>query len=137
MRVRLQLFLIFVGLALAALAALLAGLWLGYHHLAQAGARILTVPSSFARPTGRAHWHVLLRARAVETGCFVMAPAQCGDHEDGRKTFGHSLIVSPWGEVLAEAGEKPGVILADLDLDAVDRARSMVPSLDHDRSYSH
>ncbi|MEX2616887.1 MAG: carbon-nitrogen hydrolase family protein [Alphaproteobacteria bacterium] len=107
-----------------------------YRHLAQAGARILTVPSSFARPTGRAHWHVLLRARAIETGCFVMAPAQCGDHEDGRKTYGHSLIVSPWGEILAEAGEEPGVILADLDFDAVDTARSMVPSLGHDRVYS-
>ncbi len=107
-----------------------------YRNLAHAGARILTVPSSFAQPTGRAHWHTLLRARAIETACFVIAPAQCGDHEDGRKTYGHSLIVSPWGEVLAEAGEEPGVILADLDLAKVDEARSMVPSLTHDRDYA-
>jgi predicted amidohydrolase len=107
-----------------------------YRQLAQAGARILTAPSSFARPTGRAHWHVLLRARAIETGCFMIAPAQCGDHEDGRKTFGHSLVVSPWGEILAEAAEEPGIILADLDLSRVDEARSMVPSLKHDRGFS-
>ncbi len=107
-----------------------------YRMLAQAGARILTAPSSFARPTGRAHWHVLLRARALETGCFMIAPAQCGDHEDGRKTYGHSLIVSPWGEILAEAGEEPGVIHAELDLARIDEARSMVPSLTHDRDFS-
>ena len=107
-----------------------------YRILAKAGARILTAPSSFARPTGRAHWHVLLRARAIETGCFMIAPAQCGDHEDGRKTHGHSLIVSPWGEILAEAGEKPGVIHAELDLGHVDEARAMVPSLTHDREFS-
>ena len=81
-----------------------------YRTLAKAGARILTVPSSFTQPTGRAHWHTLLRSRAIETGCFVIAPAQCGDHEDGRKTYGHSLIISPWGEILAEAGEEPCVI---------------------------
>lgn len=107
-----------------------------YRTLAHAGARILTVPSSFTRPTGRAHWHTLLRARAIENGCFVIAPAQCGDHEDGRKTYGHSLIISPWGEVLAEAGEEPGVIVADMDLAKVDEARSMVPSLTHDRDYA-
>jgi len=107
-----------------------------YRTLAHAGARILTVPSSFTRPTGRAHWHTLLRARAIENGCFVIAPAQCGDHEDGRKTYGHSLIISPWGEVLADAGEEPGVIVADLDLAKVDEARSMVPSLTHDRDYA-
>ena len=107
-----------------------------YRTLAKAGARILTVPAAFTRPTGRAHWHTLLRARAIETGCFVIAPAQCGDHEDGRKTYGHSLILSPWGEVLAEAGEKPGVIVADLDLAEVDEARSMVPALRHDRDYA-
>lgn len=107
-----------------------------YRTLAQAGARILTVPAAFTRPTGRAHWHTLLRARAIETGCFVIAPAQCGDHEDGRKTYGHSLIISPWGEVLAEAGETPGVIVADLDLAKVDEARSMVPALIHDRDFA-
>jgi len=104
-----------------------------YRMLAQAGARILTAPSSFARPTGRAHWQVLLRARAIETGCFVIAPAQCGDHEDGRKTHGHSLIVSPWGEILAEAGDEPGIIHAELDLGMIDEARAMVPALTHDR----
>ena len=107
-----------------------------YRALAQAGARILTVPAAFTRPTGRAHWHTLLRARAIETGCFVIAPAQCGDHADGRKTYGHSLIVSPWGEVLAEAGEDPGVVVADLDLSKVDEARSMVPALTHDREFA-
>jgi len=107
-----------------------------YRMLAQAGARILTAPSSFARPTGRAHWHVMLRARAIETGCFMIAPAQCGDHEDGRQTYGHSLIVSPWGEILAEADEVLGVIHAELDLGKVDEARSMVPALTHDRDVS-
>lgn len=107
-----------------------------YRTLAHAGARILSVPSAFTRPTGRAHWHTLLRSRAIETGCFVIAPAQCGDHEDGRKTYGHSLIISPWGEILAEAGEEPGIIVADLDLSKVDEARSMVPSLGHDREFA-
>lgn len=107
-----------------------------YRALAKAGAKILTVPSSFARTTGKAHWHTLLRSRAIETGCFILAPAQCGDHEDGRQTYGHALIVAPWGEVLADAGEEPGVIVADLDMGAVDRARAMVPSLEHDREYA-
>jgi deaminated glutathione amidase len=107
-----------------------------YRAMAQAGARILTVPSSFARTTGKAHWHTLLKARAIETGCYVLAPAQCGDHEDGRQTYGHALIISPWGEIVADAGETPGVIVADLDLDAVDKARAMVPSLKHDRDFT-
>ena len=107
-----------------------------YRDLAQAGARYLTVPSAFARPTGRAHWEVLLRARAIETGCFVFAPAQCGEHAEGRKTYGHSLIVDPWGEVLADGGEEPGVVLAEIDPRRVDEARRMVPSLGHDRPYS-
>ncbi len=107
-----------------------------YRALAKAGADILAVPAAFTRQTGRAHWHVLLRARAIETGCFVLAPAQCGDHEDGRETYGHSLIVSPWGEVLADGGEAPGVVIADLDLAAVAKAREMVPSLSHDRSFA-
>ena len=104
-----------------------------YARLARAGAVILTAPSAFTRPTGAAHWEVLLRARAIETGCFVLAPAQCGVHPTSRgrarETHGHSLVVSPWGEVLTEGGEDPGVMLADLDLGAVVAARSRVPSL--------
>lgn len=104
-----------------------------YRMLAGAGARILAVPAAFTRQTGEAHWHTLLRARAIETGCFVLAAAQTSDHEDGRKTYGHSLIVSPWGEILADGGEAPGVVLADLDLEQVESARGKVPSLSHDR----
>jgi predicted amidohydrolase len=109
----------------------------GYLHraLAHAGAAMLTVPAAFTVPTGQAHWHVLLRARAIETGCYVFAPAQTGEHAEGRLTYGHSLIVSPWGEVLADAGEKPGFIVADVDLDAVHKARAMVPALRHDREF--
>ncbi|QDL92033.1 carbon-nitrogen hydrolase family protein [Paroceanicella profunda] len=111
-----------------------------YRALAQAGARLLTVPAAFTVPTGRAHWEVLLRARAIETGCFVLAPAQCGTHPGGgetpRRTWGHSLVVAPWGEVLADAGEAPGVTLVDLDLALVDSARRKVPSLQHDRPFS-
>ena len=107
-----------------------------YRDLAKAGAEHLTVPSAFARPTGRAHWHVLLRARAIETGCFVFAPAQCGEHAEGRKTYGHSLIVDPWGTILADGGEEPGVVMADIDPSKVGEARRMVPSLGHDRPYS-
>jgi deaminated glutathione amidase len=107
-----------------------------YRALAQAGASILTVPSAFTVPTGRAHWHVLLRARAIETGCFVIAPAQCGTHDAGRTTYGHSLIVSPWGEILADGGEEPGIVTARLDLDEIASARGMVPSLKHDRSFA-
>jgi len=106
-----------------------------YRALAKAGARIITVPAAFTVPTGQAHWHVLLRARAIETGCWVLAPAQTGSHDEGRRTYGHALIVSPWGEVVADAGEQPGVILADLDLSAPDTARTKVPSLTHDRSF--
>ena len=107
-----------------------------YRELAQAGADLLTVPSAFARPTGRAHWHVLLRARAIETGCFVFAPAQCGEHAEGRRTFGHSLIVDPWGTILADGGEAPGVVKAEIDPSKVGEARRMVPSLGHDRPYT-
>jgi predicted amidohydrolase len=103
--------------------------------LAQAGAVMLTVPAAFTVPTGQAHWHVLLRARAIETGCFVFAPAQTGEHAEGRLTYGHSLIVAPWGEVLADAGDKPGYIVADIDLERVQKARSMVPALRHDREF--
>jgi predicted amidohydrolase len=106
-----------------------------YRSVAHAGARLIAVPSAFTRRTGEAHWHILLRARAIETGCFVVAPAQCGDHEDGRKSYGHSLIVGPWGEVIADGGEEPGVVMAEIDFAEVDKARSMIPSLTHDRSY--
>ena len=106
-----------------------------YHSLAHAGAEILVVPAAFTRITGKAHWHVLLRARAIETGCFVLAPAQCGEHPGGRQTFGHALIVSPWGAILADAGEQPGYIMASLDLDQVAEARGKVPSLTHDRLF--
>ncbi|MCH9673824.1 MAG: carbon-nitrogen hydrolase family protein [Gammaproteobacteria bacterium] len=107
-----------------------------YRTLAHAGATLLTVPSAFTRPTGRAHWHTLLRARAIETGCFVFAPAQCGEHPGGRKTYGHSLIIDPWGEILAEAGEEPGFVVADINMERVSEVRKMVPSLEHDRTIS-
>ena len=105
-----------------------------FRALARAGARMFTVPSAFTVPTGQAHWHVLLRARAIETGSFVLAAAQGGRHESGRETFGHSLIVSPWGEVLAEAGTEPSTIMADLDPAAADHARARIPALSHDRA---
>jgi predicted amidohydrolase len=106
-----------------------------YRTLAHAGAVMLTIPAAFTKFTGQAHWHVLLRARAIETGCFVVAPAQCGSFSGGRESYGHSLIVAPWGEVLADGGEAPGFVVAELDLDRVARARRMVPSLRHDRSF--
>ena len=110
-----------------------------FRSLAQAGAQILTVPAAFNHITGAAHWEVLLRARAIETGCFVLAPAQTGFHAEqqgkGRRTYGHSLAVAPWGEVLADAGVEPGVTFVDLDLAEVDRARARVPSLSHDRKF--
>jgi predicted amidohydrolase len=106
-----------------------------YRSLAQAGAQILTVPAAFTRVTGKAHWHVLLRARAIETGSFVLAAAQCGEHAGGRQTYGHALIVSPWGTILADAGEQPGYIMATLNLDEVAEARGKVPSLQHDRAF--
>ncbi|MEO8559442.1 MAG: carbon-nitrogen hydrolase family protein [Rhodospirillales bacterium] len=107
-----------------------------YRGLAHKGASMLTIPAAFTRQTGQAHWHVLQRARAIETGCYVLAPAQCGEHANGRKTFGHSLIVAPWGEVLADAGTEPGFVTAEIDLAKVDEARAMVPSLKHDRDYA-
>lgn len=107
-----------------------------YRHLAKAGAQILSVPSAFTVPTGKAHWHVLLRARAIETGCFILAPAQSGDHQGARKTYGHSLIINPWGEILADAGTDTGVISADINLEEVARARQAIPSLQHDRDFS-
>jgi len=107
-----------------------------YRSLAQKGAFAFTIPSSFTVPTGDAHWHVLLRARAIENGAFVIAPAQGGTHVNGRKTYGHSLIVSPWGEVLAEAGTDPGVIYADIDPKLSKQAREKVPSLQHSRNFT-
>jgi predicted amidohydrolase len=105
-----------------------------YRSLAQAGAELISVPSAFTHVTGSAHWHVLLRARAIENGCFVLAPAQCGEHAEKRRTYGHSLIIDPWGEVLADGGEDVGFITADIDLSKVARARRKIPSLTHDRS---
>ena len=107
-----------------------------FRHLAQAGAEVITVPSAFTVPTGEAHWHVLLRARAIETGSFVLAAAQAGRHESGRETYGHSLAVAPWGEVLAEAGQDPCAVVVDLDLAQVTAARRRIPALAHDRPFS-
>ncbi len=107
-----------------------------YRTLAQAGADFLAIPSAFTVPTGKAHWHVLMRARAIENGCFVFAPAQWGEHAEGRRTYGHSLIVDPWGEVLADAGEGVGIVSARIEVDAIAKARRMVPSLQHDRVFS-
>lgn len=110
-----------------------------YRALAQAGAAILTVPSAFSPVTGAAHWESLLRARAIETGAFVLAPAQTGEHAAtrgrARKTHGHSLAVHPWGHVLADGGEEPGVSFVDLDLGDVEHSRRRVPSLAHDRPF--
>jgi deaminated glutathione amidase len=107
-----------------------------YRALAESGASFLAVPSAFTRKTGEAHWHTLLRARAIENGCFVFAAAQAGLHENKRETFGHSLIVAPWGEVLAEGGVEPGVFLAKIDPSLVETARRTVPSLQHGRRFS-
>jgi predicted amidohydrolase len=136
----------------AAVLAAAAGLTLGltvcydmrfphlYRDLARAGAEVLTVPSAFTVPTGRAHWHVLLRARAIETGAYVLAPAQSGEHAAAegrpRATFGHSLAVGPWGEVLLDLGEGPGVGFVEIDQAEVARARARVPALGHDRPYA-
>jgi predicted amidohydrolase len=106
-----------------------------YRALAEAGASFLSIPAAFTKQTGEAHWHVLLRARAIENGCFVFAAAQGGKHENGRETFGHSLVVDPWGRILAEGGTEPGVILADVDPALVAAARSRIPSLLHGRRF--
>ena len=107
-----------------------------YRALAESGASFLTVPSAFTRKTGEAHWHTLLRARAIETGCFVFAAAQGGMHENKRETYGHSLIVDPWGTVLAEGGIEPGIFMAKIDPAKVETARKAVPSLQHGRRFS-
>jgi deaminated glutathione amidase len=106
-----------------------------YRALAEGGAIYLTAPSAFTRQTGEAHWHILLRARAIENGCFMLAAAQGGVHESGRETFGHSLVVDPWGHVLAEGGVEPGVVLADIDPSKVAAARSRIASLQHGRRF--
>ena len=111
-----------------------------YRDLAQAGAQVLTVPAAFSPVTGKAHWETLLRARAIETGCFVIAPAQTGNHKVStgkpRQTHGHSLVVAPWGEVLLDAGTDPGLHVIDVDVKEVDKARGRVPSIRHDRPYT-
>ncbi|HEY8206310.1 MAG TPA: carbon-nitrogen hydrolase family protein [Myxococcaceae bacterium] len=105
-----------------------------YRALAKAGATMISIPASFTVPTGKAHWHVLMRARAIETGCFVFAPAQVGNHAGNRKTFGHSLVVAPWGEVLADAGDAgPGFITAEIDPAKITAARGSLPTLLHDK----
>ena len=107
-----------------------------YFDLATSGAKFIGVPSAFTRTTGRAHWHVLLRARAIETGCWIFAAAQCGGHAGNRQTYGHSLIVDPWGEIVADAGEKPGFIITNIDPTRVEAARKALPSLVNARGYS-
>lgn len=106
-----------------------------YRDLAKVGAEILMIPAAFTVPTGQAHWKTLLRARAIETGSFVMAPAQTGEHAGGRRTWGHSMIVSPWGEILAQMDNKTGMITADIHLEEVAKARGAIPALKHDRTY--
>jgi len=108
-----------------------------YSALARAGAEVIAVPAAFTVPTGQAHWETLLRARAIETHCFVIAPAQGGKHEDGRATYGHSLIIDPWGKVLAKLdSDEPGYIVADLDLDAVSAARAKIPAWQGGRNFT-
>ena len=108
-----------------------------YRALAQGGAEFIVVPSSFQRQTGKVHWHTLLKARAIETAAYILAPAMCGEHPGNRQTYGHSLIVDPWGEVLADGGEAPGIIHAEIDPARVAKIRSMMPSLQHDRAYAN
>ncbi|MCC0016657.1 MAG: carbon-nitrogen hydrolase family protein [Rhodobiaceae bacterium] len=107
-----------------------------YRSLAKAGAGMLAIPAAFTQVTGEAHWHVLQRARAIETGSFIVSAAQGGHHENGRHTYGHSLIIDPWGRVVAEAGQEPGIIVADIDSAACDEARARIPALQHDRAFT-
>jgi len=107
-----------------------------YRALAQQGAEFIAVPSSFQRQTGKAHWHTLLKARAIENAAYLFAPAMCGEHAGNRQTYGHALIVDPWGEVLADGGEEPGIVYAEIDPARVAKIRGMMPSLTHDRPYS-
>lgn len=107
-----------------------------FRTLAQAGAQMITVPSSFQRQTGKAHWHSLLRARAIENECIIVAPAMCGDHPGNRQSYGHTLVIDPWGEILADGGEEPGIVYADIDVARVVKVRGMIPSLEHDRAFT-
>lgn len=107
-----------------------------YRDLAKAGAEVIVAPAAFTKVTGEAHWHVLQRARAIENGVFVVSAAQTGEHAEGRKTYGHSVVVGPWGDVLADAGELVGVTVAEIDLEQVGAARGRVPSLSQDRIYA-
>jgi deaminated glutathione amidase len=106
-----------------------------YRDLAKHGVDLIAVPAAFARVTGEAHWHILLRARAIENGAFVIAPAQCGVHPGDKHTFGHAMIVNPWGEIVVEAGDDPCVIIAEIDMGMVQRVRRNLPTLQHDRAY--
>jgi predicted amidohydrolase len=106
-----------------------------YRGLAEAGASFIAIPSAFTQQTGEAHWHILTRARAIENGCFIFAAAQGGRHEHGRETFGHSIVVDPWGRVIAEGGSEPGVIMADVDPSLVATVRARIPSLQHGRRF--
>ena len=106
-----------------------------YRTLAQNGADFITIPAAFTRISGEAHWHVLQRARAIETGCYIISAAQCGTHADSRETYGHSLIVDPWGKILADGGKEIGLISAEIDPNKVNQARTKIPSLSHDRNY--
>lgn len=105
-----------------------------YRQLALKGATVLAVPSAFTRPTGQAHWHTLLKARAIENACYVIAPAQCGTHPGGRETYGHSLIIDPWGTVIAEAGDAPQVLVAEIDPAKVAQVRGQIPVLQHHKA---
>ncbi|MPT48068.1 MAG: carbon-nitrogen hydrolase family protein [Sphingobium sp.] len=107
-----------------------------YQRLSDAGATVMLMPAAFTVPTGKAHWEVLLRARAIESGAYVIAPAQCGHHQDGRETYGHSLVVDPWGKVLLDMGEVPGVAFVDIDLAQVNAVRARIPVLDHRRNFN-
>ncbi len=107
-----------------------------YRTLAQNGAQFITIPAAFTQTTGKAHWHTLVQARAIETGCYIIAPNQCGHHADKRYSWGHSLIVNPWGEILADGGAEPGIIYADIDLAEVDLAHSKIPALKNDREFT-
>jgi predicted amidohydrolase len=106
-----------------------------YRSLARAGAHFLAVPAAFTKTSGEAHWHTLIRARAIENGAYVFAPCQCGEHTGGSRTYGHSLVVDPWGRVLVDGGEDPGIVLCGIDPGRVVEARAMIPSLRHDRPY--
>jgi predicted amidohydrolase len=107
-----------------------------YRALARAGAWYLSIPSSFQRVTGKAHWHTLVKARAIENACFVFAPAMCGEHPGNRTTYGHTLVVDPWGEVLADGGDAPGVVYAEIDPARLEDVRRMLPCLEHDREFT-